>query len=92
MFHKVKKATAVSKVGDYIDVHESQAKYLIDNELIEKEGVEENPDLAPVAEFKGTPGVTTTLGIVAPSEEEEPVVATTENIIIDPKEKEKKAK
>lgn len=71
MFHKLIKASAVSKVGDYIDVHEDQKEDLVKRGIIEEKGLEENPSAPKRAEAKSEPAVTSTSDIINDPKEKE---------------------
>lgn len=63
MYHKLKKASGLLKVGSYIDVHEDQKSDLVERGIIEADGVEINPS-APKEEETGEPGITSTSSII----------------------------
>ncbi len=60
MFYKLKRASGFLKVGDYIDVHDVQKDDLIKRDIIESDGVEENPNAPKQEAETGDAEVSTT--------------------------------
>lgn len=72
MYHKLAKDTPTAKSGDYVEVNDkTQKKYLIDNGIIEKDGIDELPkDEDDDEKSEPGPKVGTTADIIDPDKKE----------------------